>query len=102
MARNITIKTTGDAINQLKNNSALLKTVTDVLVIVNIRKNHISIIKPTIFYVWFASNQVWFRLFGIGLCIRNISLHPLVFSERQGCKKYFRVGSWIITYLSHI
>lgn len=42
----------------------------------------------------------WFRLFGIGLRWKHQSL-DLIFSERNGYKKYVKIGKWIITYLPY-
>ena len=42
----------------------------------------------------------WFRLFGIGLKWKHIN-NGLTFSERNGYKKYLRIGNWIISYLPY-
>jgi len=40
----------------------------------------------------------WFRLFGRGLKWKHENL-GLLFSERNGYKKYLKIGKWIIGYL---
>lgn len=42
----------------------------------------------------------WFRIFGVGLVFKDVLIHPLLFSERNGYKKYLKLGKWIISYLS--
>lgn len=44
------------------------------------------------------ANAGWFRLFGRGLEWKHESL-GLRFSERNGNKKYLKVGNWVIGYL---
>jgi hypothetical protein len=41
----------------------------------------------------------WFRVFGVGLSWKDIRLHPLVFSERNGYRKGLRLGWWIFHFL---
>lgn len=38
----------------------------------------------------------WFRIFGIGLYAKDIRRHPLLFSERNGYRRYIRLGAWVI------
>lgn len=45
-------------------------------------------------------NAGWFRLFGIGIKWKQEKLGYL-FSERNGYKKYFKVGKWVISYLPY-
>jgi hypothetical protein len=40
----------------------------------------------------------WFRIFGRGLMWKHID-NGLRFSERNGYKKYLRIGKWIVEYL---
>ena len=42
----------------------------------------------------------WFRLFGIGITWKHESL-GLLFSERNGYKKYLKIGKWVIGYLPY-
>jgi len=41
----------------------------------------------------------WFRIFGYGLCIKDVRLHRLLFSQRYGYSKYLKIGHYIITTL---
>jgi hypothetical protein len=41
-----------------------------------------------------APGIVWFRLFGRGLVIRDIRRWPLMFSEREGYARIWRIG-WL-------
>jgi len=41
----------------------------------------------------------WFRFWGYGLHGKNIKKHGLLFSERNGYTKYFKIGNWIIKIL---
>lgn len=43
---------------------------------------------------------LWFRIFGRGLLVKNLRRHPFVlFSERNGYYRGFRLGRWLIRYL---
>jgi hypothetical protein len=42
----------------------------------------------------------WFRLFGIGLKFKNEEL-GLSFSERNGYRKYIKIGRWFVGYLPY-
>lgn len=46
-----------------------------------------------------GEKMFWFRICGIGLSFRNINRWPLLFSERNGYTKYFRIGNIVIKYL---
>lgn len=51
--------------------------------------------------IWVSNhfrNAGWFRFFGAGLKWKHQSL-GLIFSERNGYVKYFKLGQWIIGYL---
>ena len=41
----------------------------------------------------------WFRIFGRGLVVKDVRLHPLLFSERHGYQRMIRIGPWVIRYL---
>jgi hypothetical protein len=43
----------------------------------------------------------WFRIFGYGLCCKDITIYPLLFSERTGRRKFLRIGRWIIKWLKN-
>ena len=42
---------------------------------------------------------MWLRIFGYGISIKDIRLHPIFFSERYGYTKYIMIGSYLIKYL---
>jgi hypothetical protein len=48
----------------------------------------------------FDKHQFWIRIFGKGITARNINkTYGLLFSERNGYKKYIKMGNWVISYL---
>ena len=47
----------------------------------------------------FKKHSYWFRVFGYGVSIRNTKSFRLLFSERNGLVKYFKVGNWVIIFL---
>lgn len=50
---------------------------------------------------WMIGNkQWWFRLLGRGIAYKDLRHHRLVFSERHGYARYFRVGPHCFRYLS--
>ena len=46
-----------------------------------------------------GEKMFWFRIYGIGFSFRNINRWPLLFSERNGFRKYLRIGNIVINYL---
>jgi hypothetical protein len=46
--------------------------------------------------------QWWFRVFGVGLSWKDIRIHKLTFSERNGYRKGLRIGSWLFHFLPSI
>jgi len=52
-------------------------------------------------YWYIESTQGYIRFFGYGIRWKNTRHHPLIFSERQGIKKYIRIGKWIITTITN-
>lgn len=36
---------------------------------------------------------------GVGIAIKNIKTHPLIFSERLNYTKYLKIGRWVVTKL---
>lgn len=44
---------------------------------------------------------LWVRLWasGPGLLIKDVSRHPMLFSQRNGCTKGLRIGRWWIQWL---
>jgi hypothetical protein len=45
---------------------------------------------------------MWFRIFGRGLMIRNITKYELPLSERNGYSKSILIGKWLIIYLPKV
>jgi hypothetical protein len=43
----------------------------------------------------------WFRILGKGLLWKNLLIHRLSFSERNGYKKYIKIGNWAIGFLTN-
>lgn len=41
----------------------------------------------------------WFRILGVGLHWKDVTRHPLLFSQRNGYKKAITIGNWRIEYL---
>ena len=41
----------------------------------------------------------WFRIFGIGLKFKDITIHKMLFSEKNGYSKNIKIGNWLIGYL---
>lgn len=38
----------------------------------------------------------WFRLFNRGLAWKDLTKHPLLFSERHGFVRKLQIGNWLI------
>ena len=52
---------------------------------------------------YYKNRLGWIRFFGgAGIKWKDVKLHPLIFSERNGYKKYIKVGNWIISYLGKV
>jgi len=51
-------------------------------------------ISPVYVCVW--RSGFWFRIFGYGLAVRRETDFGLLFSERNGYARVFRVGGWIV------
>ncbi len=47
-----------------------------------------------ILVVYIIKGLWWFRVFGYGLRAKNLKLYGLLFSEREGYAKYYRIGNW--------
>lgn len=43
----------------------------------------------------------WFRIYGYGLCFKDIRKHPLLFSERNGYTKTININNWSIKFLTN-
>ena len=52
-----------------------------------------------IYYSYRSDGFFWFRIFGRGLCFKNVKKHGLTFSQRMGIKKTFIILNWSIQYL---
>lgn len=53
----------------------------------------------SIFCCYSAKGKFWFRILGYGLSFKDITIHEMIFSERNGYAKYLKIGNWIIKYL---
>jgi len=42
----------------------------------------------------------WLRLFGVGFGWKDLRQHRLTFSERNGYKRYCKIGHWAFAWLS--
>lgn len=51
------------------------------------------IINTEIFNFYSYDRGFWFRIFDWGL---SVNQHPLLFSHRNGHKKYIKIGKWKI------
>jgi hypothetical protein len=45
------------------------------------------------------NNFFWFRILGYGLVIKNTNVYPLLFSERMGLRKTYKIKNWSISKL---
>lgn len=53
-----------------------------------------------VLYVYATKGLLWFRVFdGYGLHIKDITRHPLIFSERMGITRRVSIGKWSIKLL---
>lgn len=43
----------------------------------------------------------WFRFFGRGLAIKDVTRYPLLFSQRYGYDKAITIGKWRISYVKY-
>ena len=48
-----------------------------------------------------SDGRWWFRILGYGIAGKDISKHPMLFSERYGYQKTIRIGKWQIKPLSY-
>ena len=45
------------------------------------------------------NGQFWFRIFGIGISGKDITIHSRVFSERYGFVKSIQIRNWLFRFL---
>lgn len=57
---------------------------------------NIKVFNYYLFSLYSNNGFKWFRLFGKGLVFKDINKHNLLFSERYGYKKYFKINKWLI------
>lgn len=50
---------------------------------------------------YYCNNFGWIRIFGIGVKWKDITIHKLMFSERNGYSKGLQLGKWYIGYLRY-
>lgn len=48
---------------------------------------------------YYRNRLGWFRIFGFGLHWKDITIHPLMFSERIGKTKSIQFGKWMVRIL---
>ena len=48
-------------------------------------------------FMHYYNGLMWLCIFKEGFVIRDVNKHRLIFSEREGYKKYIKIGKWIIT-----
>lgn len=48
---------------------------------------------------YYSDGFGWLRVFGIGLLWKNTKKHDLIFSEREGYRKYIMIGKYLIRFL---
>ena len=46
-----------------------------------------------------GNGYYWFRIFGYGCLFKDLNKYNLLFSERNGFRKYIRIGNWCISFL---
>lgn len=56
-------------------------------------------IESKYFMACWDKNFGWFRVFGRGIAWKNLAVHPLIFSERNGYTKHLKIGKWSFKYL---
>lgn len=51
---------------------------------------------------WHIEKSIgWIRLFGVGISWKNINIHPLLFSQRNGYQKTLTIKNWRIEYVPY-
>jgi hypothetical protein len=63
------------------------------------KTSHIYLFGISFWAFYYHERFGWFRLFGRGLKWKDVSIHDLMFSERNGYSKAMQVGKWRIAYL---
>lgn len=53
--------------------------------------------KPLAYYS--TDGFFWFRLFGVGLVIKDTRKHSLTFSERHGYSRIIKMGNYAVGFL---
>ena len=65
----------------------------------DVDRHSISIFGWKIWEYYYHERFGWFRLFGKGLKWKDVSIHGLVFSERQKKTKSLTINNWRISFL---
>lgn len=52
-----------------------------------------------IFSGYKTNGLFWFRFFGYGLHGKDTTKNRLLFSERNGYRKYLKIGNWIFRFI---
>jgi hypothetical protein len=66
----------------------------------NPKTHSFKVFGVTILSFYYHNRLGWFRLFGKGLKWKDISIHGLIFSERNGYSKGVQIGKWRIGLLA--
>lgn len=64
-----------------------------------IRHHTLRVFGYPLWSFYYLNRFGWFRLFGVGLKWKDISIHRLIFSERQKITKAITIGKWRISFL---
>ena len=62
----------------------------------NPKSKSLKLFGVTIASFYYHKGFGWFRLFGRGIKWKDTTRHSLIFSERYGYVKSFKIGKWLI------
>jgi hypothetical protein len=65
----------------------------------NAKTCQIKLFGATIFAFYSVKGLGWFRIFGVGAHWKDVSLHRLCSSERNGYKSALKIGKYRISFL---
>ncbi len=63
---------------------------------VGIKSCSLTVMGRLAFGYYYRNRFGWVRLLGIGVKWKDITIHPLIFSERYGYSKALTIGKWRI------
>lgn len=61
----------------------------------------LTVKKLNIWSHYYNNKFGWFRILGVGLTFKDVTVHGLIFSERNGYKKRTQLGNWSIRLLKN-